>query len=85
MAKFTARTLTAPIAAFTMACIVFAYTRSSIHSAKMSVSERRRQDGGAVDLRREGLRQRGIDVSEMTKGESREEEQIREAIERRGR
>lgn len=51
----------------------------------MSVSERRRQDGGAVDLRREGLRQRGIDVSEMTKGESREEEQIREAIERRGR
>lgn len=85
MAKFNARTLTAPIAAFTMACIVFAYTRSSIHSAKMSVSERRRQDGGAVDLRREGLRQRGIDVDRVEAGYTPQESKIREMIEQRGR
>lgn len=110
MAKFTARTMTAPIAAFTMvsvppnptphlhirgrdpcikrciltvssqACIVFVYTRSSIHSAKKSVSDRRRQDGGAVDLRREGLRQRGIDVTQVKGGASLEEERVRDAI-----
>lgn len=67
----------------TKACIVFVYTRSSIHAAKREVSDRRRQDGGAVDLRREGLRQRGIDVSNLEHGSSLEEGKIREAIEAR--
>ncbi|KAK0619239.1 hypothetical protein B0T14DRAFT_518877, partial [Immersiella caudata] len=30
------RTVVAPIAAFTMACVLFAYTRSSIQTAKLN-------------------------------------------------
>lgn len=64
---------------------MFAYTRSSIHAAKRNVSDRRRQDGGAVDLRREGMRQRGIDVESIEKGTSPEEDRVREAIQSRSR
>ncbi|KZL68496.1 hypothetical protein CI238_00167 [Colletotrichum incanum] len=32
--NLTPRTITAPLAAFTMACILFAYTRSSIRTAR---------------------------------------------------
>ncbi|KAK1719315.1 uncharacterized protein BDZ83DRAFT_463381 [Colletotrichum acutatum] len=32
--NLTPKTITAPLAAFTMACILFAYTRSSIRSAR---------------------------------------------------
>ncbi|KAH0435856.1 hypothetical protein CcaCcLH18_04638 [Colletotrichum camelliae] len=32
--NLTPKTITAPLAAFTMACLLFAYTRSSIRSAR---------------------------------------------------
>ncbi|KAK2015302.1 hypothetical protein LZ32DRAFT_656636 [Colletotrichum eremochloae] len=32
--NLTPKTITAPLAAFTMACILFAYTRSSIRTAR---------------------------------------------------
>ncbi|KAK4188046.1 hypothetical protein QBC35DRAFT_497258 [Podospora australis] len=36
MAKFNSRTVMAPMAAFTMACVLFVYTRSSIQTAKVN-------------------------------------------------
>lgn len=48
------------------------------------MSELRKQDGGAVDLRRVGQRQRGINVGDVERG-SVEEDQIREIIQKRGR
>ncbi|KAK4224733.1 hypothetical protein QBC38DRAFT_501998 [Podospora fimiseda] len=36
MAKFNGRTVMAPMAAFTMACVLFVYTRSSIQTAKVN-------------------------------------------------
>ncbi|BFZ56152.1 hypothetical protein PYCC9005_003194 [Savitreella phatthalungensis] len=82
MAKFTGRTVMAPVAAFSMACIVYAYTRSSIHAAKMEVADRRRKDGGGLDLRRESLRKRGLNPDKVDDYD-RDEQQIRDLINRR--
>jgi hypothetical protein len=48
----------------------------------MNVAEKRKLDGGSVDLRREGLRQRGIDTAQVEAGISKDEERIRDAIRR---
>lgn len=97
MVRLTGRTLMAPVVAFTavsvafrftsvsmltvQACVVYAYTRSSIHAAKMEVADRRRRDGGGLDLRRESLRKRGIDPD--TYGANAEEQALRDAMSRR--
>ena len=49
----------APLAAFTMAGIVFLYTRSSIKAAKLSVQQNREQGGGKVNWRVESMRNHG--------------------------
>ncbi|KAI1662637.1 hypothetical protein F4813DRAFT_5060 [Daldinia decipiens] len=47
--NITPRTIMAPAAAFTMACVLFAYTRSSIKEARRNAQherDQRRQLGG---------------------------------------
>ncbi|KAF2665406.1 hypothetical protein BT63DRAFT_458982 [Microthyrium microscopicum] len=56
---FNARLLGAPIAAFSMACILFAYTRTSIHAAKLHVEKRREEGGGQIDWGLENKRNHG--------------------------
>ncbi|TLD30710.1 hypothetical protein PspLS_02701 [Pyricularia sp. CBS 133598] len=41
MANITPRTIVAPAAAFTMACLLFTYTRSSIRQAKANAKSSR--------------------------------------------
>ncbi|KAK0635881.1 hypothetical protein B0T17DRAFT_517548 [Bombardia bombarda] len=44
------RTVVAPLAAFTMACVLFAYTRSSIQTAKLNAKiNREAQHRAAVN------------------------------------
>lgn len=49
----------APLAAFTMATLLFAYTRSSIRAAKLSVEKHKEQGGGKVNWAIESRRQHG--------------------------
>ncbi|KAL2255190.1 hypothetical protein VTK26DRAFT_3898 [Humicola hyalothermophila] len=48
------QTVMAPVAAFTMACILFAYTRSSIREAKRSAQHQARHEGQLQQRQREG-------------------------------
>lgn len=57
--KETLQLLMAPIAAFTMAGLVFLYTRSSIRAAKLDVQQRRAEGGGQIDWGRESQRNHG--------------------------
>ena len=43
-----ARTIVAPLVAFTMAGLLFIYTRSSIHAAKRNAERHREADGGQI-------------------------------------
>ncbi|KAF2759725.1 hypothetical protein EJ05DRAFT_484642 [Pseudovirgaria hyperparasitica] len=52
-----ARTLTAPIVAFTMAGVLFVYTRSSIKAAKINAAKHRDADGGELSWNKQHLRQ----------------------------
>ena len=52
-------TIVAPIAAFTMAGLLYVYTRSSIRAAKRNAERTRLADGGQVSWRNESLRQHG--------------------------
>ena len=53
------RTLLAPIVAFTMAGLLFVYTRSSIHAAKRNAKLHRAADGGQISWYNESKRRHG--------------------------
>jgi len=85
---FTSRQLVAPAAAFTMACLLFVYTRTSIRAAKANAQRHRDADSGGEGLnllnesrRRHGMAERleqGGSVSQLAKqgfaGRKRKEE-----------
>jgi len=48
-----------PIAAFTMACLLFVYARTSIRLAKENAQLHREADGGQISWRNQALRQHG--------------------------
>ncbi|RFU27926.1 hypothetical protein B7463_g8419, partial [Scytalidium lignicola] len=50
---------TMPLAAFTMAILLFVYTRSSIHAAKRNAQKHREADGGQISWHNESLRRHG--------------------------
>lgn len=52
-------TIVAPIAAFTMAGLLYVYTRSSIKAAKRNAERTRLADGGQINWRNESLRRHG--------------------------
>lgn len=54
-----ARHLVAPIAAFTMASLLFVYTRSSIYAAKRNAKRHREADGGQISWYNESQRRHG--------------------------
>lgn len=54
-----ARHLVAPIAAFTMASLLFVYTRSSINAAKRNAKRHREADGGQISWYNESQRRHG--------------------------
>ncbi|KAH8821135.1 hypothetical protein F5884DRAFT_850378 [Xylogone sp. PMI_703] len=49
-----------PLAAFTMAILVFVYTRSSIHAAKRNAQKHREADGGQISWHNETRRRHGM-------------------------
>lgn len=56
------RTVVAPVAAFTMACILFVYARTSIRAAKTNAQRHRDADGGeGLSLLNEHRRRHGFD------------------------
>ncbi|CAD0111988.1 unnamed protein product [Aureobasidium uvarum] len=76
---FNSRTIIAPAAAFTMACLLFVYTRTSIRAAKANAQRHRDADSGGEGLdllaesrrrhgRGEKLDQGGSTLSELTHG-----------------
>jgi hypothetical protein len=58
---FNSRTIIAPAAAFTMACLLFVYTRTSIRAAKANAQRHRNADSGGegLDLLAESRRRHG--------------------------
>jgi hypothetical protein len=60
LGTFTPRTVAAPLAAFTMAIILYTYSVSSINAAKRNAALHRAADGGQLDMRRESLRRHGM-------------------------
>ena len=54
------QTVTAPIAAFVMACLLYTYSVTSIRAAKRNAKLHREADGGQLDMRRESLRRHGV-------------------------
>ena len=58
--RINSRTIVAPAAAFTMACILFVYTRVSIRAAKENAQRHRDADGGqGLSLLNEHRRRHG--------------------------
>ena len=56
------RTIVAPVAAFTMACLLFVYARTSIRAAKSNAQRHREADGGrGLDLLSEHRRRHGLE------------------------
>ncbi|KAF2142565.1 uncharacterized protein K452DRAFT_249372 [Aplosporella prunicola CBS 121167] len=53
---FNARTFMAPMAAFTMAGLLFVYTRTSIRAAKLNAQKHREADGGQISWQNESRR-----------------------------
>ncbi|ORY09355.1 hypothetical protein BCR34DRAFT_568501 [Clohesyomyces aquaticus] len=53
------RTIMAPLAALTMAGILFVYARTSIRAAKMNAKKHREADGGQISWHKESLRRHG--------------------------
>ena len=51
--------IVAPIAAFTMAGLLYVYARSSIRAAKSNAERTRSADGGQISWRNESLRRHG--------------------------
>ncbi|KAF4551772.1 Hypothetical protein D9617_12g036620 [Elsinoe fawcettii] len=60
-ARFNSRQIVAPAAAFTMACILFVYARTSIRAAKENAQRHRQADSGGqgLDLLNESRRRHG--------------------------
>ncbi|KAK8197882.1 hypothetical protein IWZ00DRAFT_498513 [Phyllosticta capitalensis] len=56
---YNARTFTAPLAAFTMAGLLFIYARTSIRAAKLNAQKHREADGGQINWRNESARRHG--------------------------
>ena len=56
------RTIVAPVAAFTMACILFVYARTSIRAAKANAQRHREADSGGegINLLNESRRRHGM-------------------------
>ncbi|PBP19395.1 hypothetical protein BUE80_DR009897 [Diplocarpon rosae] len=72
-AAFSVKTLTMPLAAFTMATLLFVYTRTSIQAAKRNAQRHREADGGQINWRNETLRRHGAldgPAGEKEQGES---------------
>ncbi|KAL1639810.1 hypothetical protein SLS58_007553 [Diplodia intermedia] len=57
--KFNGRTMMAPLAAVTMAGLLFVYTRTSIRAAKLNAQKHREADGGQISWKNESLRRHG--------------------------
>ncbi|MCJ1340094.1 hypothetical protein MMC09_005388 [Bachmanniomyces sp. S44760] len=53
------KTIAVPVAAFTMACLLFVYARASIPAAKRNAQRHREADGGQISWRNESLRRHG--------------------------
>ncbi|KAJ4378453.1 hypothetical protein N0V86_006156 [Didymella sp. IMI 355093] len=53
------RTIMAPLAAITMAGILFVYARTSIRAAKLNAQKHREADGGQISWHKESLRRHG--------------------------
>jgi hypothetical protein len=49
----------APLAAFTMAGLLFVYARTSIRAAKLNAQKHREADGGQISWHKESLRRHG--------------------------
>jgi hypothetical protein len=80
-----------PLAAFTMASLLFVYTRTSIRSAKANAQRHREADGGQINWANETRRRHGLvagveegGTSEGNKGKGRTrteaEVRLREAV-----
>jgi hypothetical protein len=54
------QTITAPLAAFTMAGLLFVYSRTSIQAAKRNAQKHREADGGQINWHNESLRRHGM-------------------------
>ncbi|QSZ31693.1 hypothetical protein DSL72_001260 [Monilinia vaccinii-corymbosi] len=57
--NLNSKTLTAPLAAATMAVLLFTYTRTSIRVAKQNAQKHREADGGQISWANESLRRHG--------------------------
>ncbi|OCK85338.1 hypothetical protein K432DRAFT_343254 [Lepidopterella palustris CBS 459.81] len=53
------RTVVAPLAALTMACLLFVYSRTSIRAAKLNAQKHREADGGQISWHNESRRRHG--------------------------
>ncbi|KAF2872589.1 hypothetical protein BDV95DRAFT_570137 [Massariosphaeria phaeospora] len=53
------RTIMAPLAAFTMAGLLFVYARISIRAAKLNAQKHREADGGQISWHKESMRRHG--------------------------
>lgn len=53
------QTLVAPLAAVTMAGLLFVYARTSIRAAKLNAQKHREADGGQISWHKESLRRHG--------------------------
>ncbi|KAL1620729.1 hypothetical protein SLS56_009549 [Neofusicoccum ribis] len=56
---FNGRTMMAPLAAITMASLLFVYTRTSIRAAKLNAQKHREADGGQISWKNESRRRHG--------------------------
>ncbi|KAG4029391.1 hypothetical protein MFRU_016g01440 [Monilinia fructicola] len=66
--NLNSKTLTAPLAAATMALLLFTYTRTSIRAAKQNAQKHREADGGQINWANESLRRHGqLDAPEEQK------------------
>lgn len=54
------RTIVSPVAAFTMAVLLFVYSRTSIKAAKRNAERHRSADGGQISWQNENLRRHGV-------------------------
>ncbi|KAF2035350.1 hypothetical protein EK21DRAFT_53994 [Setomelanomma holmii] len=53
------RTIMAPLAALTMAGLLFVYARTSIRAAKLNAQKHREADGGQISWHKESMRRHG--------------------------
>ena len=58
-APLNPRTLVAPLAAITMAGLLFVYARTSIRAAKLNAQRHREADGGQISWHNQNLRRHG--------------------------